>query len=598
MVVETADVVVIGSGFGGAIPAYHLAAGRAKVVILERGPRLATEDFTHDLQLGTYTRIVDLIRGTGVDVVAGNCVGGSSVVYFAASLRAPSFVFERHGSLGRRLWPKALDRGRLDPYYDLVEETLPVAEQPWDEVSYAGGVWAAACDRAGHTCNTVPLAVDMDTCANCNWMLNGCRFGAKRSMLLNYLPAAEAHGAEVRPLHEVQAIGPATTSDHRYSISYTNVDADDYRVPAGGGVIEAKVVIMAAGAMGTPVILQRSAPLLGKMPDAVGKHFSPNGDRVSLALMDEERVRDLLHLQREPGVAYDAYPVGKPIGTMSHDHLDPARPEFDRFALQQIYFPTITNLLPADGTDGDPLWFGLDKRDVTSRWRSWLTVLAMTEDDNEGVFGPPPATGNFTRIASAASLGQTTYRPNARTQRGWDLSDAAIRSVVERDGLGRHLLWEQTENALSAHPLSSCRIGDDPATSALDDRHELRGHPGIFVTDGAAVPTSLCVNPSLTIAALAERASTLLVDREDLGLEVTPGAPPPGNDSGPPPSRPGRRRIPVLPATGGEASLRTAAALTATGLAARAAVRSRTDRSERTHRQDGVDKRPTNQESL
>ncbi|HEU5083710.1 MAG TPA: GMC family oxidoreductase [Acidimicrobiales bacterium] len=577
MAVETADVVVIGSGFGGAIPAYHLAAGGARVIILERGPRLATEDFTHDLQLGTYTRIVDLIRGTGVDVVAGNCVGGSSVVYFAASLRAPSFVFERQGSLGRRLWPEAIDRSRLDPFYDIVEETLPVAEQPWDEVSYAGGVWAAACDRAGHTCNPVPLAVDLDACTSCNWMLNGCRFGAKRSMLLNYLPAAEAHGAEVRPLHEVQAIGRAVTAGYRYSISYTQVDGDDHRVPAGAGVIDAKVVVLAAGAMGTPVILQRSAPLLGGVPDAVGKHFSPNGDRVSLALLDEDRVRDLLHLRRGPEVAYEGYPIGKPIGSMTFDHLDPSLPEFDRFSLQQIYFPTITNLLPADGAPGDPNWFGIDKRDVTSRWRSWLTVLAMTEDDNEGTFGPPPATGNFTRIASAASLGQTTYRPNARTQRGWDRSDQAIRSVIERDGLGQHLLWEQTENALSAHPLSSCRIGDDPATSALDHRHELRGHPGVFVTDGAAVPTSLCVNPSLTIAALAERASRLLVARDDLGLAVTSGAPPPGNESGGPPPRPGRRggRITVLPATGGDAALGGAVALAAAGLGAHAAGRRR-----------------------
>src|SRR5947199_6420083 len=62
--------------------------------MLERGPRLATEDFTHNLQLGTFTRIVDDIRGDGVDVIAGNCVGGSSVIYFAASLR-PSRVAPR-----------------------------------------------------------------------------------------------------------------------------------------------------------------------------------------------------------------------------------------------------------------------------------------------------------------------------------------------------------------------------------------------------------------------------------------------------------------------------------------------------------------------
>jgi choline dehydrogenase-like flavoprotein len=72
---------------------------------------------------------------------------------------------------------------------------------------------------------------------------------------------------------------------------------------------------------------------------------------------------------------------------------------------------------------------------------------------------------------------------------------------------------ETTKNIQCAHPLASCRIGDDPGTSALDDRHELRGHRGIFVTDGSSVPTSLCVNPSLTIAALAERASSMLLKR-------------------------------------------------------------------------------------
>jgi choline dehydrogenase-like flavoprotein len=86
--------------------------------------------------------------------------------------------------------------------------------------------------------------------------------------------------------------------------------------------------------------------------------------------------------------------------------------------------------------------------------------------------------------------------------------------------------------AVSAHPLSSCRLGDDPGTSALDDHHELRGHPGLFVTDGAAVPTSLCVNPSLTIAALAERASAAVVARAaDAGVPVSYGAPAPGGET-------------------------------------------------------------------
>ena len=125
-VVETADVVVIGSGPGGSIPAYRLAAAGAKVVLLERGPWLETAEFTQSLQIGTYTRIVDYVTASGVSIVAGNCVGGSSVVYFAAALRAPSFVFNRRQD-SRRVWPKQLTRGTLDRWYDLVEDTLPVA---------------------------------------------------------------------------------------------------------------------------------------------------------------------------------------------------------------------------------------------------------------------------------------------------------------------------------------------------------------------------------------------------------------------------------------------------------------------------------------
>jgi choline dehydrogenase-like flavoprotein len=526
-IVETTDVLVIGSGFGGAIPAYNLAAAGAKVVVLERGPELSTEQFQHSLQIGTYTRIVDLITAEGVQVVAGNCVGGSSVVYYAASLRAPSFVFDRRGSTHRRLWPASITRAVLDPWYDRVEATLPVAQQSWDDVPYPGGLFAAACQHSGHTCNPVPVAVDLASCTNCNWMLNGCRFGAKRSMLLNYLPGARAHGADVRPLHEVQLISKAVTPGYRYQVAYTVVDPNDYRLPRGAGVIEAKIVVLAAGTMSTPVILRRSDLTLGGVPSAVGRYFSPNGDRVSMALMDEASVGSVLGLHRTPTDPYRALPIGKPIGSMSYDYLDAGRPEFERFGLQQIYFPPITNILPADGTAAQPQWFGVDKKTMSAQWRSWLTLLAMTEDDNEGVFGVPPPTGNFIRVASSATISTLRYRPTANTLRGWALSDAALATILS--GLGTHLPWVGGQPTLTAHPLASCRMGDDPTLSALEPSHELRGSPNLFVTDGSSVPTSLTVNPSLTIAALAERACVGIVARaRDIGLDVHLSVPPPG----------------------------------------------------------------------
>jgi choline dehydrogenase-like flavoprotein len=146
------------------------------------------------------------------------------------------------------------------------------------------------------------------------------------------------------------------------------------------------------------------------------------------------------------------------------------------------------------------------------------------------VFGPPPPTGNAVRISQQLlGRGALRYRPNAHTRGAWAKADAEIRDILERDGLSRVMPWtEDVIGSYTVHPLASCRIGDDPRTSALDDRHELRGHPGIFVTDGSAVPGALTVNPALTIAALAERAVPAIVaEAARRGVPVRYGAPAP-----------------------------------------------------------------------
>jgi choline dehydrogenase-like flavoprotein len=527
---ESTDVLVIGSGFGGAIAAYHLAAGGAKVVVLERGPWLSGPEFDHDFKFGSSsTRVFDFVIGDGMSVLSGNCVGGGSVVYFAAMPRAPRFVFERHGSIGRRMWPAAITRDSLDPWYDRVAEALPITQQTWDDVPFAGGLFGAACDHAGRTANPVPVAIDHAKCTNCNWMMSGCRFDAKRSLLLNYLPAAVAHGAQIRPLHEVQHL--SRTDDGGYRVHYSVVDEVDYRVQVDTGAIDAKIVVMAAGAGATPVILQRSEPHLGTMPHAVGRYFSGNGERLNTAIFDEERIRDVLGLSRPDGVPYEAYQIGKGPCVATWDRLDGSLPEYSRFSLEQLYFPPGFGTILAQVPDAvGPTWFGREKKEILRRWRSWLTVFTMSEDDNEGVFGPPPETGNSMRLSQQMlGRGALSYQPTANTRRGWAESDAAVKDILERDGLSRVMPWtNEVVGAYTVHPLASCRIGDDPATSALDDRHELRDHPGIFVTDGSAVPGALTVNPAMTIAALAERAVPGIVRAaRERGVAVRYGAPAP-----------------------------------------------------------------------
>ncbi|MGD0064451.1 MAG: FAD-dependent oxidoreductase, partial [Streptosporangiaceae bacterium] len=335
--VERTDILVIGSGFGGAITAYHLAAGGAKVVILERGPWVPSDEFDHSFELGTSsTRVFDFVAGDGMSVLGGNCVGGGSVVYFATMPRAPGFVFERQGSIGRRMWPSVITRDALEPWYDRVAESLPLSRQSWEQVPYPGGLWAAACNHAGRTANLPNVAIDTSLCTNCNWMMAGCRFDAKRSLLLNYLPAAVSHGAEIRPLHEVQKISKA---DDFYRVHYNVIDDEDYRETTGSGEIDAKIVIVAAGAGATPVILQRSEAELGTMPHGVGRYFSGNGERLNTAVIDEDKAREVLGLSRPDGRAYAAHQLGRGPTVVRWDHLDGSRPEHSRFALEQLDFP-------------------------------------------------------------------------------------------------------------------------------------------------------------------------------------------------------------------------------------------------------------------
>lgn len=521
---ELFDAVIVGTGFGGAITAFHLAEAGASVLMLERGPEVGVDDIDQSLKFGTSSsRIFDFTAGDGMSVLSGNCVGGGSVVYFAAMPRAPRFIFDRCGSVGHRLWPTTVSRKSLDPWYERVERALPVRKHDWDDVSYSGGLWGAICDHAGHTANPLPSAVDTDMCTNCNWMMSGCKEDAKRSLLTNYLPAARRRGARVRALHEVQDV--RRLPDGSYQVNYLIVDPVDYRSYTGEGSVRARIVVMAAGAGATPVILRRSEPHLGELPDAVGKYFSGNGERISVAVMDEARVGEVLGLQRDPGRVYEGFQPGRGPVVSMWDFLDEDRPEFQRFAVEQLYFPPGLGTILAQAKSGDgPGWFGTEKKQMLQQWKSWLMLFQLIEDDNEGVFGEPPERGNAVRLSQQLlARGSLRYEPRQSSRAAWAASDAFVRDAIEGPGLGTVTPWSNDlVGAYTVHPLSSCRIGDNPATSACDDTHELRGHEGIFVIDGSSVPTALTVNPSNTISALAERAAPFVIRRlRERGAAVT-----------------------------------------------------------------------------
>src|SRR6185312_2859405 len=217
-VTERADVVIAGSGFGGSITAYRLAelyhaAGvdPSAIVVLERGRRYGHTDFRQSMDIDHLSDIYLLIQGQGAQVVTANAVGGGSNLYLAASLRSPRETFERRDRRpddgpARRMWPQAISRRVLDRYYARAERGLRVKQPTWDQVSKSGGLWAATLTAAGHTCDRVPLAISPARCVNAKWCHTGCIFGAKNSLITNYLAAAEQAGVQVRPQTEVQSV--------------------------------------------------------------------------------------------------------------------------------------------------------------------------------------------------------------------------------------------------------------------------------------------------------------------------------------------------------------------------------------------------------
>ncbi len=536
---EQVDVCIVGSGFGGSIAAWRLAElYRAhdtdpSIVVLERGLRMGHKDFRQSMDVDHLSNIYGLIQGEGAQIVIANLVGGGSNLYLAASLRAPHETFERHDARPddgprRRMWPKEISRKTLNPYYARVEQGLRVAPTTWDRVSKSGGIWAAMLRESGFTCDRVPTAISPERCVNAKWCYTGCIFGAKNSLITNYLASAERHGVKVRPLVQVNSIAPSSSTPYRWVVRGTEVDPDAKQNP-GPAIedIECKVLILSAGAMGTPPILMRSRQNgdLPQISSHLGQHLGVNGDHVAAIEINPGKVRDVLGLPH-----YDQFYKGRPITVMSYDYWvgkRGLRHDGTRFTLQEILLSQLTNFLYDDGRkpDGEPSWWGRQKKRSISTWSDHIEILAMVEDTSDGAFfGVPPEGGGHVQPNSGpVGVGMFTYEPSDQSVRIRDEANKAIKRIAEHRGVGKFLKLAETPGVYGSHPLGGCRMADGPGLGVVDDRCEVFNYEGLFCMDSSAIPTSLGVNPSLTIAAVSERAAAGLVRRADrYGLPKPP----------------------------------------------------------------------------
>ena len=477
---DNADVVVVGSGFGGAIPALRLAEAGRSVVVLEQGERLADRDFVQDWSFRAQSRLFVTYTSSDFTVFLryGRGLGGGSLTYAAAMLRAPSEVFAYQDRHGYRVWPLEVTRAALDPHYERVESTMSVRQATWDEVPRAGGCFAMLLDRMGLTCDRA--CYPMKDCLQCGFCMCGCMFGRKQHLGKNYIPAAERHGAEFRTRCWVHHLQPAGSG---WEVHYLDPWGDERAV-------RGERVVLAAGALETPALLLRSREWLPDLHPMVGRNLNNNGD---VALMFEL-----------PDGFPDAYGhMGRNnAGMITYAFWDEHRITIHAGAGPPALFAAL-DVVRDDGAQPQRPWGLPLKHFLRDNYpHRVISTLAIGLVDGEG---------------QVTVDGRGSLRFELPPTEGLSAYIDRVAGVARRicDATGARLLrtGDDTVEHGDAHPHGTCRKGDDGERAPCAPTGELRGAPGVFCADGSSIPGGTGVNPALTIAANAERISAGLVER-------------------------------------------------------------------------------------
>ncbi|MDH3247200.1 MAG: GMC family oxidoreductase N-terminal domain-containing protein, partial [Saprospiraceae bacterium] len=190
------DVVIVGSGFGASPPAWRLAQAGWDVIMIEKGPAIDPYgDFKQTQDPKYLLRYLKTLPGIDVSINYVEGLGGGSGLYEHISLRAPSLIFEEKDSDGNQLWPNEVTRQTLDPYYELSERTLKVKQIPEKAVPKTGQVFSLIMKKLGFSVERSRYAVE--NCMDCGRCITGCIYGAKQSLLLNYIPSAQEAGCQI-----------------------------------------------------------------------------------------------------------------------------------------------------------------------------------------------------------------------------------------------------------------------------------------------------------------------------------------------------------------------------------------------------------------
>jgi long-chain-alcohol oxidase len=486
------DVVIAGSGAGGAAAAGVLAGAGLDVIVLESGGYYDDQDFDGS-EYGAFTRFYmgapAATHDQSVGLIAGSCLGGGTVVNYATSFRTPADVREEWAGHGVSAFTTERYTGSLDA----VCERLGV-NQEHNDPSTRDQKLQQGCVKLGWHVDAMPRGVRQ--CAQgkeCGYCGLGCRVGAKQSVVKTWLH--DAHGAGARlivrtKVDRVRLVGGAARGVQART-------ADGHRL-----LVRARAVVAACGAIHTPALLKRS----GLQNENIGKHLKLHPAGAVFGVFDEELkpwegVMQALYsdqfrnLDRGYGLKYET--------AAQHPHLfvpyAPWRSSREHLSLVEAMSSTVPIGVLLRDRDGGEVRVGRDGEPIV-RYKLSPYDTGHLRTGIDGAAQLLEAAGARRIFSSHAKW--VAYEPGRTGSRTQFMADADTAGY----GAGRFVLN-------SFHIMSSARMGGSPATSACDPDGQTWEVGDLYVLDGSAFPTASGVNPQISIQAIAHMSASALADR-------------------------------------------------------------------------------------
>ncbi|HPQ68281.1 MAG TPA: GMC family oxidoreductase [bacterium] len=480
-----AEVIVIGTGAGGAVVAAELAERGNAVLIFEEGDFHRRSEFSGrplEMQRMMYRNfgLTATMGNASVLVPLGRAVGGTTVVNSGTCFRTPARTLQRwreQNGLGE------LTPAYMDQYFRRVEEAFQVKTADMKYVGPTGAIIGRGADKLGF--HHGPLARNAPDCDGQGVCPYGCPTDAKRSTNISYIPRALNAGAYLVAGTKITQL--LFKGKRVYGV------AGRSRATGKRVVAKAPLVVLAAGALASPLLLMEHK--IGNSSGQLGHNLSLHPASSAFGVMNET-VEGWKHI---------------PQGYMVDEFED----EGLMFEGAQVPFDIAGMLFP---------WYGEQMQSIMERFAQVSSFGFMIEDTSRGKvvrnLGDRPLVhyhlnrsdhrqllrGHelLARIYLAAGAeivisGVNGWRPMRNEQ---DLAD----------NLARHTpVWDIDLSAY--HPLGTCQMGDDPRRYVTDPYGEVYDALNLFVCDGSIVPPALGVNPQVTIAALATRTADYLHER-------------------------------------------------------------------------------------